>query len=324
MNQRNKTFDIAKGIGICLVVWGHIQNPVQTYIYGFHMPLFFILSGMFFKERYLEEPIRYVKSRFQRLLLPFLLINILAYYVFPHEVAPWWRMFGVVAAIDYPNSMLGAVWFLKSLFVVSLMFSVYLFIYRKWLNLKKDYVSPPLILLVAFICDYFTGPKVSAWLFQCFFFSLGFYMRKYEEMLISDVKPSTKALMAVAVGGGIFLFLNPLRGGDINSCRYSGMIPFAITGLLGTWFTFRLSSLINQWLSQMASAFCFLGCRTMSIILFHWIAFNILRQLLLSVSSDYDFDNILYKIGLFCVGLAVPIAIDLVYDGVKRIVVIKE
>lgn len=323
MQSRNVTLDIAKGIGICLVVLGHIQNPTQTYIYGFHMPLFFILSGMFFKEKYLDESVKYIKSRFQRLLLPFLLINIFAYFVFPHEIAPWWRMFGLVAAIDYPNSMLGAVWFLKSLFVVSLMYYVYLSIYRKWLHIKKDFISPPLLLLAALFCDFLTGPNVSAWLFQCFFFSLGFYMRKYEEMLTSDVRPSLKALVPVAVGGGIFLLLNPLRGGDINSCRYSGMIPFAITGMLGTWFSFRLSSMINQWLPQMASAFCFLGCRTMSIILFHWIAFNILRQFMLSISSDFDLDSILYKIGLFCVGLVIPIALDWVYDDVKRIVVNK-
>jgi polysaccharide biosynthesis protein PslL len=54
MPQRIVHIDIAKGIGILLVVLAH--NGLQAYapflhqfIYAFHMPLFFFLSGMFFK-----------------------------------------------------------------------------------------------------------------------------------------------------------------------------------------------------------------------------------------------------------------------------------
>ena len=317
MKQRNRTLDIVKGIGICLVVLGHIQSPTQTYMYGFHMPLFFMLSGMFFKEKYLDESVKYIKSRFQRLLLPFLLINIFAYFVFPHEVAPWWRMFGIVSAIDYPNSMLGAVWFLKTLFVVSLMFYIFLYVVRKLFHITTDYIWPAIFLVVAIVTDYYTGPKISAWLFQCFFFSFGFYIKRYEALLISDVKLSPKAIMVAAVGGGTFVLLNSLREGDINSCRYTGIIPFAITGILGTWFTFRLSSIISQSLPKVATIFSFLGSRTMPIILFHWIAFNILRQLVIYVKPSFCFDSISYRIGLFLIGIMLPIAVDTIFDRVK-------
>ena len=37
--------DIAKGIAICLMVYGHVNSYGSSYIYLFHMPLFFILSG---------------------------------------------------------------------------------------------------------------------------------------------------------------------------------------------------------------------------------------------------------------------------------------
>ena len=49
MSQRDITIDIAKGIGIFLVVLGHVPIPMWlvTPIYMFHMPLFFFLSGMF-------------------------------------------------------------------------------------------------------------------------------------------------------------------------------------------------------------------------------------------------------------------------------------
>lgn len=53
MNYRDTTVDIAKGLGIFLVVLGHVPIPMWlcTPIYLFHMPLFFFLSGMFFIPR---------------------------------------------------------------------------------------------------------------------------------------------------------------------------------------------------------------------------------------------------------------------------------
>lgn len=45
--------DVLKGIGIILVVLGHL-NPgiyLETWIYSFHMFLFFFLSGHIFKKK---------------------------------------------------------------------------------------------------------------------------------------------------------------------------------------------------------------------------------------------------------------------------------
>ncbi len=43
--NRQKHIDIANGIAICLMVYGHVNSNGASYIYLFHMPLFFILSG---------------------------------------------------------------------------------------------------------------------------------------------------------------------------------------------------------------------------------------------------------------------------------------
>ena len=47
--KRLKYFDTVKGIGILLVVLGHatfVNERLLTFIFSFHMPLFFIVSGM--------------------------------------------------------------------------------------------------------------------------------------------------------------------------------------------------------------------------------------------------------------------------------------
>lgn len=55
---RIKEYDIAKGIGILLVIIGHNINEssdIRTLIYSFHMPLFFVLSGLVMKKENVES-----------------------------------------------------------------------------------------------------------------------------------------------------------------------------------------------------------------------------------------------------------------------------
>jgi len=75
--------DIAKGIGIILVVMGHndfalISPFAHKLIYSFHMPMFFFMSGMFFKP---NVPFwSFLRNRFNRVLKPFLAILLLIYF----------------------------------------------------------------------------------------------------------------------------------------------------------------------------------------------------------------------------------------------------
>ena len=60
MKDRIEYIDIAKGIGILLVVIGHVvwgdnypmdgSTTICRFIYSFHMPLFFIISGLCIKD----------------------------------------------------------------------------------------------------------------------------------------------------------------------------------------------------------------------------------------------------------------------------------
>jgi fucose 4-O-acetylase-like acetyltransferase len=86
---RDLSMDVAKGVGIILVVIGHawrgldtagmIDNPalfhlIDQLIYNFHMPLFFLLSGMTFQDWALRRPVsEAARSRVTRLLWPLVL-----------------------------------------------------------------------------------------------------------------------------------------------------------------------------------------------------------------------------------------------------------
>lgn len=55
--ERDLSFDIAKGIAIFLMVIGHTSIPkiANTWIYSFHMPLFFFVSGVFFNLKNIQS-----------------------------------------------------------------------------------------------------------------------------------------------------------------------------------------------------------------------------------------------------------------------------
>src|SRR5688500_482902 len=83
MSKRIEYLDIAKGIGILLVVLGHndfevISLFVQRLIYSFHMPLFFFLSGYFLNTA--VPFFDFIKKRFNALLKPFFFTIFLIYF----------------------------------------------------------------------------------------------------------------------------------------------------------------------------------------------------------------------------------------------------
>lgn len=94
MSSRIKFIDLARGIGIILVVFGHAIVPeirnsnsifmnIYKYIYIFHMPLFFFISGYVFeinKGRYSDIKL-FIKKKAKSLLLPYISFSIISYVV---------------------------------------------------------------------------------------------------------------------------------------------------------------------------------------------------------------------------------------------------
>jgi fucose 4-O-acetylase-like acetyltransferase len=92
---RDLSLDVAKGLGIILVVVGHAWRGLETagmvgdpalfhlvdsLIYNFHMPLFFLLSGMTFEAWALKRPLPEAAiSRVTRLLWPLVLWTYIFY-----------------------------------------------------------------------------------------------------------------------------------------------------------------------------------------------------------------------------------------------------
>ncbi|MCO5381610.1 MAG: acyltransferase family protein [Methanosarcina barkeri] len=86
--------DALKGIGIMLVVFAHHSLPValDTYIFSFHMPLFFFISGFLFDfGKYTGSATNFVKGRLRSLIVPyfcFALLTCLFYFLLDTRFQP--------------------------------------------------------------------------------------------------------------------------------------------------------------------------------------------------------------------------------------------
>lgn len=82
MNRYNY-IDISKGIGILMVVWAHIMLAGWTHqmFYAFHMPLFFLLSGMLFRRDKYASFSSFHAHRAKRLLIPYVIYSVATWVI---------------------------------------------------------------------------------------------------------------------------------------------------------------------------------------------------------------------------------------------------
>ena len=81
-SERVEWIDCAKGIGIILVIMGHSICPdtLLYWLYTFHMPLFFFLSGLTFNfDKYYEFK-SFAINKIKSLLIPYALLSLI-YFV---------------------------------------------------------------------------------------------------------------------------------------------------------------------------------------------------------------------------------------------------
>lgn len=119
--------DAARGIGILLIVAGHILPmtlPISHFIYSFHVPLFFFLSGMVLQTRSVcSQPFtRFVGKKAGSLLYPYAVFSVLSLAC--ERVFDSLDRFGG----SVPGTVLllgdGPLWFLPALFIAEVLFYV--------------------------------------------------------------------------------------------------------------------------------------------------------------------------------------------------------
>lgn len=114
------------------IMWGHIViGESAKFVYAFHIPLFFFLSGMVFRpERYNNSFPVFVKRKIQTLILPYIVYSVITWviwalfsYLTHSPVGSYWTpLFETLIARGSGGYLIHNVplWFIPCLFVIEL------------------------------------------------------------------------------------------------------------------------------------------------------------------------------------------------------------
>ena len=210
-NKRLDYLDMAKGIGIFLVLLGHLQgdsifslspyiHPLCVWIFSFHMPFFFLVSGIFMYKKDADPSAVSVKSeckkRFRSIMVPYIWFSLilLAYIAYSLYIAG--TLFINVGNLFITNIWyflscygINVLWFLPALFFGQVLFLVL----RKHCPKKLLPVAIVIISVIGYVLSYFIrktthettaarclyefGTTLIRPLITCGWIAVGYYLR---------------------------------------------------------------------------------------------------------------------------------------------------
>lgn len=178
-------------------------NYLDTFIYLFHMPLFFSISGYLFIDTCLKKNLStIIKNKLKRLIIPYIIIGVL--WVYPIRIISQYTAFlkhnfiyNIVVNIVLGRDN-GHLWFLPSLFS---MFIISYLLEKYVKNNKIKYLLIFIMFLLGHILDLFW---ISETLKYMFWFYLGYFIKRYS--MESKIKYK-KVLLSLLILGIIVYFL---------------------------------------------------------------------------------------------------------------------
>ena len=309
--QQNLTITYTKAVGIILMVLAHCSNfpLVDQIIHSFHMPLFFIVSGYCFKEKYLNEPLTFVQKRIVGLWWPYVKWGML--FLAMHNVFfriniynDKWGYYGIVQHLytfgDFVDkaksilimtkteSLLGGYWFLGSLFWGSLIaFGVLVCSHLLSKKVNCNLLVTSVLgggggglVLVCLVTNYipktFTvfliGPRE---FMAATFFIVGYFLAKSK-------MPKFNWWQSILAFG--FLVANSFWGQISAAAPFNDalkVVPYMITAVFGTWCVYSLPW--HRMKGTLAPFMEYVGNHTLEILTWHLLCFKIISYILILV-----------------------------------------
>lgn len=336
MSQREEYIDIAKAIGIILVVIGHTKFNYSQFIYQFHLPLFFFLSGLVFNEKKLNDPGRFILSKIKGLYLPFIKFELLflifhnifvrlnfiselsgtvLHYEFPYIVKMALKMITMGAG----EQLAGPLWFLISSLEIVIIFAILI----KITSLFGEYRN--LLLTIICIILYYVGcyvdiPRMMSQSFiGMLFFNFGYLYKSYKSKITINKRGFFISVITIFVCS----LLNQV---DISQLKITYKVLLIISGVAGSYAVIYLAKQIvkrKMWLSFLS--YC--GKNTIYVLALHCLSFKLIMvlemviyrfdQKYLGYFPTYEINNWWFII-LSIAGVCIPLLLKKIIDGLKE------
>lgn len=346
-NERINYIDSAKGIGIILVCVGHaITNarlPVDSdysvllqFISQFHMPLFFLLGGMVFSDKYVANPIKASIKKFKAYYIPFVVYNMIfvllhnvmyEVYIFPEKYDI--KMF-IKTTINvftmHIQEICGAMWFLRCLLIIVLMFIWIRFLSCKVIHGKyQEPITAIIVIALAVLSQTSICPtffKINLAFYNMIFYYIGYLIKKYD---FSSMIKKYKWMLFI-LGLGINVFVATRFTYAIGGCSdgYINIIRFVVQ-VIGS---IMILALVQWKLVANSKILIVLGRKSLDIMALHFVCFKLVSFIIIKV---YNLEMInmstipvvigisgLWAVAYTLVGLSIPTGVRYIFDISKN------
>lgn len=355
--SHNRHISVAKGLAIILMVIGHSGPPhaLWSWIYTFHMPLFFVASGYFFNYKYLDQKFLFTKKKIKGLYWPlvkwgmafFLLRNLMVALHIHNDPLSFIAVIKKVLLsffIPMQERLLGGQWFVLLLLYTSLALLFTLWIVRQIRRMRRrsDHISSGALIACSVLCAVageimlrggFGYMYYGVWFSHLtftglYYMLLGLLYRNFETRFKSRIGYSL-SLAIIIIYAVIAITVDLPKAGlcAVYDSSHIGSLLFATPITLAV---LNATSLIS---GKIALFLDYAGQRTMTILMLHFTAFLLITYIVivyegLSLDHLQDFPTIapptadgypglwvLYSI----VGVSVPLAADWAYNRIKTL-----
>ncbi|HUO79542.1 MAG TPA: acyltransferase family protein [Steroidobacteraceae bacterium] len=261
--------DVTKSVGIYLVVFSHagMSGFAESFLWTFHVPLFFFVSGYLTRE---QSGRAFLGNVGRKLLLPYvlsyLLIALLSVALLPGaDLGSLPRVLAGVAygTHSYPYFVNAALWFLPSLITVEVL---YVFCVRRFAPSYLLLLAVSYVLYRQHYLDLFMSIDLS--LLGLNYFLAGLLARRYE--LMRGIAAGGPRAALVAVAGA----LCTAAAASVGNLWYQGE-HYALSlgaGLAGILMVVSASMLLAPWLGgqrAVRALLTFVSSNTLFILCFH-------------------------------------------------------
>lgn len=261
--DRIKSIDVAKGLLIICIVFSHVTTDgqlVRNWLFAFHVPCFFILSGMLFKPN-LDKTLRR-GTIWGGVYVLFSLIDIVVLYFFKRS---FFLLDVVVKGFFCMDNQLifnSPKWFLLVLFWVQL---ISCFLFKT--NVKVQHVC---IIMLAFL-GYFFRKRLIMGIGLSFVAVIFFYMgyiiekKKIFKIIQSFNNKVVLGLISVILLALVFVVSGYNGMVSIQNMQYGNYFIFFINAMLGS-----LAIICMGCVFEHSKILAFYGKNTMLIFLTHY------------------------------------------------------
>ena len=311
--------------GILLVVLGHsgfeeviIQTKLSgllSWIYSFHMPLFFFISGFLFSLTNPEMKYactgKFIWKKTKRLMVPYLVLGTIIFVIkfvlsgLSHKVrdftvANFFKMFFIPRA-DY--STIGHLWYVFTLYFIFLLV-LGLICLRL---LSEDKVKLCIVMVVLWLLSYFLpGIKVfmlTSILYHAPFFVLGILLQRNFQTLN----------MVFERNGGVKCLLFFVLTITCLFITNSGLYVRIFRAIIGILFSLSLCDLIIRKMPRLEELMMGLSYKTYTIYLLSWFGHYMVKVVFVNVLNCH---YMIVVAGMFAGGLLFPLAVCWLVDRV--------